>query len=227
MPRAAPSDDDDEASAGPTGAPRSRRAARRGTRSGSRCRGRVSRMSSATALMSRPPTSTPTSMSRDDAVVADDVRARGRPRRRPPRPRRPGRRRRLVDAELADALDACRRVSGVPQTTTSKTFCSSKRLPDLDAREHRRRGPPHVTGLDAERLGPVEVDLDSERRAPAAAPRPPAPRRRRPRATALRTVRPWRGASRGSCAEHPHGQVLALRRRRACELVVDALPRDR
>ena len=52
----------------------------------------------------------------------------------------------------------------MPQTTTSKIFCSSKRKPDAQPREHRRRGPAHVTGLDAERLGLVEVDLDLERR---------------------------------------------------------------
>ena len=102
-----------------------------------------------------------------DALVPDDVRARRRAARRRPRRGAPARRRRAGRSAAGATSSRLLRVSGVPQTTTSKIFWSSKRLPDLDAGEHRGRGPADVAGLDAERLRLVEVDLDLAGSAPS------------------------------------------------------------
>ena len=118
-----------------------------------------------------------------------------------------------------------RRTSGVPQTTTSKTFWSWKRLPDLDAGEHRGRGPPDVTRLDAERLRPVEVDLDLEGRL---LDRQLHPRRLDPvdagdQLDCISSA--WAAQDVEVVPEHADGQVRALDAVGVADDVVDALLR--
>ena len=192
---------------------RSHRAARRGTRAGTRRRRIRCSMSLATASMSRPITSTATSMLREtpscritfglgaDAHVRD-LAERHLPAVGP------------VDQQVADVVEAVGGLGHAPHHDLEDLLLLEQAA-DLDAREHRRRGPPHVAGLDAERLRPGQVDLDLQRRLVASCCTGRRGRRR-PRRRLAQTSFALSGASSKSWPKTRTGEVLARARSPAC-----------
>ena len=86
---------------------------------------------------------------RSNRLVTDHGRVRHDCARRRPRPAAPESAVGGVDQQRADvALGVCR-ISGAPQTTTSKTFCSLEQVADGEAGQQGGRRAAHVARLDA------------------------------------------------------------------------------
>ena len=146
---------------------RSRRAPGRGTRAGSRSRAMPRSTSSTTAPRPRPRDVGGDVDAPRDGLALDDGRASGATPHVATSPSRTWPPSGVSISRSPDARSGCCAVPGAPRTTTSKTFCCSKRLPTSMPESSVAAGRRTSPGLMPYRWAAAQVDLDLRRSAAA------------------------------------------------------------